>query len=237
VTYGTPLCGPVQELRPSKHGQNLKRRTDSISYRLRRRSIIHPGAHQFSALQAYPQYSGQYGVVEDVADGSGRLIVRLEGADNPISLKPANLEKGVQRLQDARRQRVLALKERPFLRPRMPEGQLAREQKAVRQAALAGQSPWHCPAGGTGSRRGNARVQNCSSRRARARAGQEGESMVDSAFVKQKAVDWRRRVCKLYKEWKSVKRGQASRGDARDLMLALLAEAEIPVPADEKGPL
>ena len=31
--------------------------------------------------------------MEDVADGSGRLIVRLEGADNPISLKPANLEK------------------------------------------------------------------------------------------------------------------------------------------------
>jgi hypothetical protein len=68
--------------------------------------------------------------------------------------------------------------------------------------------------------------------------GESGNlSMVDSAFVKQKAVDWHRRVCKLYKEWKSVKREQASRGDARDLILAFLAEAEIPVPADEKGPL
>ena len=39
-----------------------------------------------SALQAKPQHNGQHGVVEDVPDGSGRLIVRLEGTDTSLSL-------------------------------------------------------------------------------------------------------------------------------------------------------
>jgi hypothetical protein len=41
-------------------------------------------------------------------------------------------------------------------------------------------------------------------------------------------------VCKLYKEWKSVKRGQASREEAQDEILAYLKALEIPMEADEE---
>ena len=62
-------------------------------------------------------------------------------------------------------------------------------------------------------------------------------SMINSVLpiVGQRGMDWHKRVCKLFKKWKSVKRGQASRGDARDLILAFLAEAELPVPTDDEG--
>lgn len=41
-------------------------------------------------------------------------------------------------------------------------------------------------------------------------------------------------VCKLYKKWKSVKRGQASREEAQDEILAYLKALEIPMEADEE---
>jgi len=55
-----------------------------------------------------------------------------------------------------------------------------------------------------------------------------------NAWVKTKISDYEhRRACRLYKKWKSVKKGQASREEARDEILAYLEALQIPMGADE----